>query len=103
MTEQIRTLLERSIKYHGAKVQAWKAVEELGELTQALAKLMGDLRAPNPDYNRMVDHVAEEVADVRITLEQILMIFDIEDRAGQWRYEKLKRLKERLDSQEARA
>ena len=34
---------------------------------------------------------------------QILMIFDIEDRAGQWRYEKLKRLKERLDSQEEQA
>ena len=97
MTDQIRALLQRSIDYHGATIQVYKAMEEAGELVQALAKLAGDPGAPCPDYNRRVDHVAEEIADVRIILEQICMIFDIEGRAGQWRYEKLMRLKERLD------
>ena len=100
MTDTIRALLQRAIDTHGANQQVWKAVEEMGELTQALAKLAGDPGAPNPDYNQRMDHVAEEIADVRIMLEQICMIFDIEARAGQWRYHKLQRLKERLDAME---
>lgn len=100
MTDTIRRLLERAIDTYGATQQVWKAVEEMGELVQALAKLAGDPGAPNPEYNQRVDHVAEEIADVRIMLEQICMIFDIEERAGQWRYHKLQRLKERLDAME---
>ena len=103
MTNTIRKLLERAIDIHGATQQAWKAVEEMGELIQALAKLAGDPGAPAPDYNQRVDHVAEEIADVRIMLEQVCMIFDIEERAGQWRYHKLQRLKERLDRLEGGA
>lgn len=100
MTDQIRALLRRAIDTHGATLQTWKAVEEMGELIQALAKLAGDPGAPAPDYNKRVDHVAEEIADVRIMLEQICMIFNIEERAGQWRWHKLQRLKERLDQRE---
>lgn len=97
MTDNIRALLQRAIDTHGAQIQIFKAVEEMGELTQALAKLAGNPGAPNPDYNKIVDHVAEEVADVCIMLEQICMIFDVEDRAVRWRWHKLQRLKERLD------
>ena len=100
MTDNIRALLQRAIDTHGAQIQIFKAVEEMGELTQALAKLAGNADAPNPDYNQMIDHVTEEVADVRIMLDQICMIFDVEDRAGQWRWHKLQRLKERLDQME---
>lgn len=100
MTDTIRKLLQRAIDIHGAQIQIFKAVEEMGELTQALAKLAGNPDAPNPDYNQMVDHVAEEVADVRIMLEQLCMIFDVEDRAVRWRWHKLQRLKERLDQRE---
>ena len=175
MTDTIRNLLQRAIDTHGAQIQIFKTVEEMGELTQALAKLAGNapallhvthrrycaLRkrrqrragirrirpgwsplpkavgrllsvqapaapgwhpedspglvapdgsvkgatainadAPNPDYNQMVDHVAEEVADVRIMLDQLCMIFDVEDRAVRWRWHKLQRLKDRLDQME---
>ena len=100
MTDTIRNLLQRAIDTHGAQIQIFKAMEEMGELTQALAKLAGNPDAPNPDYNQMVDHVAEEVADVRIMLEQICMIFDIEERAVRWRWHKLQRLKDRLDQME---
>lgn len=139
MTDTIRKLLQRAIDTHGAQIQIFKTVEEMGELIQALAKLAGNapalLRsaqapaapgwhpedapglvapdgsvkgatainpdAPNPDYNQMVDHVDEEVADVRIMLDQICMIFDVEDRAVRWRWHKLQRLKDRLDHMEA--
>ena len=100
MTDTIRALLQRAISYHGAQIQIFKTVEEMGELTQALAKLAGNPDAPNPDYNQMVDHVAEEVADVRIMLDQLCMIFDVEDRAVRWRWHKLQRLKDRLDQME---
>lgn len=100
MTDTIRKLLQRAIDTHGAQIQIFKTVEEMGELTQALAKLAGNPDAPNPDYNKMVDHVAEEVADVRIMLDQLCMIFDVEDCAVRWRWHKLQRLKDRLDQME---
>ena len=100
MTDAIRALLQRAIDTNGPINQVVKAFEEQGELAQALAKLAVNTGAPNPDYNQMADHVAEEIADVRIMLEQVCMIFDIEERAQQWRYHKLQRLKERLDAME---
>ena len=103
MTDAIRTLLQRAIDINGPMTQTIKAFEEQGELAQALAKLAVNTGAPNPDYNQMVDHVAEEIADVRIMLDQVCMIFDIEERARQWRWHKLTRLKERLDAREVKS
>ena len=100
MTDSIRALLMRAIDTYGPGPQQWKAAEEMGELTQALAKLCANPEAPNPAYNQMIDHVAEEVADVRIMLSQLCMIHGIEERAKQWEYHKLARLKERLDRTE---
>lgn len=91
MTLPIRSLYERAIGAYGFREQLIKAVEELGELTQAMAK---QLLEPS-DANR--SHVAEEIADVRIMLEQAEMILDIRAEATRWKYDKLKRLKERLD------
>ena len=100
MTDTIRALLQRAIDMNGPMNQVIKTFEEQGELAQALAKLSVNTGAPNPEYNQMADHVAEEIADVRIMLEQVCMIFDIEERAQQWRWHKLVRLKERLDAME---
>ena len=77
-----RILLE-AIEHYGIGHQLVKVIEELSELIQALAK--------NDD-----DHVAEELADVRIMLDQLELILDNHDRVQEWEYEKLMRLDARV-------
>ena len=95
MTDQKRALLTQAIDTYGANNQIMKALEELGELVQAIAK--AHLTHNDKRKSVGVDHVAEEIADVKITLEQLCMIWGIEERVGQWEYSKLARLKERVD------
>lgn len=54
--------------YYGKEHQTIKAMEELAELIQALAK--GDL-----------ENIKEEIADVRVMLEQIEYLYGISDEA----------------------
>ncbi|MBQ0124972.1 MAG: hypothetical protein KBS59_01440 [Clostridiales bacterium] len=52
--------------------QLVKAMEELGELNSALARIVNDLK---PDY----DNFEEELCDVIFMCEQLLWYFDIPD------------------------
>lgn len=100
-TDNIRALLQRAISTYGSMNQLFKASEEIGELLTAIGRFEAsgeDWKAP--EGPKMLDNIAEEVADVRIMLDQICMIYAIEDRAGQWRNHKLARLKERIDRKE---
>lgn len=84
MTEVRRKLLGEAIAHWGPAHQAEKAVEELAELIRAVAR-------------DDVDNIAEEIADVRIMIDQLEMIYGIEDRSREWEWKKLVRLKERLE------
>ena len=97
MTETCRALLERAIQTYGAPRQIMKAVEELGELSAALGRFEGARDAVAPEYNRLLDNLAEEIADVRVMLDQLCLIYDLEGRADQWRMYKLDRLYDRLN------
>ena len=52
--------------YYGKEHQTIKAIEELAELIQALAK--GD-----------IENIKEEIADVRVMLEQIEYLYGVSD------------------------
>lgn len=54
--------------YYGKEHQTIKTIEELAELIQALAK--GD-----------IENIKEEIADVRVMLEQIEYLYGISDDA----------------------
>lgn len=81
-------ILEKAVAHCGRGPQRDKAVEELSELIRALA------RCDDPD------NIAEEMADVRIMLDQLEIIFDNHDRVRQIEYEKLTRLNERVQAYE---
>ena len=53
----------------------------------------------NPKPITNADHIAEEVADVRIMLDQVCIMFGIEFRAMRHRTEKLERLQRRLETE----
>lgn len=81
-----RTYLNAMITY-GEHVQIMKALEELAECQQAICKaVMGG------DF----DHLAEEIADATIMLEQLRIIFPINDKVCDYMDDKIKRLDDRL-------
>lgn len=81
-------ILEKAVTRYGRGPQRDKAIEELSELIRALARCDDK------------ENIAEEMADVRIMLDQLEIIFDNHDRVRQIEYEKLTRLNERVQAYE---
>lgn len=68
MNNTQRKICKDAIQIFGVQHQLIKAGEELAELGQQV------LKAANGDINK--GHIAEEIADVEIMLEQLKIIFD---------------------------
>ena len=73
---------------YGDKKQMVKCLEELAECQQAICKII--LGGEN------FDHLAEEIADATITLEQMRMLFNINDRVCEYMDAKVERLDRNL-------
>ena len=84
MNNTRRMILEKAIEHYGKGPQRDKAIEELSELIRALAR--------SDDH----DNIAEEMADVRIMLDQLEIIFENHEAVRIWELRKLRRLDQRL-------
>ena len=73
---------------NGDRVQMVKCLEELAECQQAICKIL----IGGEDF----DHLAEEIADATITLEQIRLMFNINDRVCEYMDAKVQRLDDNL-------
>ena len=73
---------------NGDRVQMVKCLEELAECQQAICKIL----IGGEDF----DHLAEEIADATITLEQMRLMFNINDRVCEYMDVKVKRLDDNL-------
>lgn len=81
-------ILIDAISKYGESMQFIVALEELGELAKEITKYLrgkGDLQ-----------HIAEEMADVEIMLEQVKIMLPVGDMTKQMRRFKLERLAERI-------
>ena len=85
MTKQDIQIMRYSINCYGEKAQIAKAIEECGELIVELTR---------PESRRNISNIAEEVADVRIMLDQLEMIFNLD--TAPIRQQKLERLNKKL-------
>lgn len=85
----LKSLLEKNITYNGYILQKIVAVEEMSELTKELVK---DLRGIADEK-----HIAEEMADVEIMLEQLKIIYNNSDIVEKFKIEKLERLEKILE------
>ena len=63
-------IMEAAVEHYGVEAQMIKAVEELGELTQAVARVL--LWGNGEDE---LENLREEMADVSIMLSQLELIF----------------------------
>ena len=92
MTEYERTTFERALEHYGPDVQITVTIEELAELQKELCKY----RRGRANY----DHIAEEMADLSIMLDQMKLLFQNGGAVQAWRLEKVRRLAERIEKEE---
>lgn len=87
MNERIADLCAEAVDIYGTEAQIWMAIEEMAELSNALAKHRRD-RVTRED-------VCEEIADVAIMMIQLAAIFGPDD-VSDYLESKLDRLDKRL-------
>ena len=83
-------IFNKAISTYGEKAQKLMAIEEMSELTKEICK----------DFRGKLDreHLIEELADVTITIDQLIMMYEISGKEIQQMCErKMERLKERLE------
>lgn len=81
-----------AIDAFGLQHQVDKCIEEMSELTKELLK--------NRDGEKNLDHIAEEIADVLITVHQMVAGFDVYFEVDEYIARKLQRLKRRINGEE---
>ena len=86
MTEAEELEVLKDALYHfGYNHQATKCIEEMSELTKEFCK--------EKDGQGNLEHIAEEIADVYITLDQMVIYNNIYEKVKQYREKKLERLR----------
>lgn len=101
--ERIKTIFD----HYKEDSQLEKSIEELDELKEAIAALLElnklthsrKLAFYRSNREYFVDHIAEEIADVRIMLDQLEYGLRIEQRSADWREMKLNRQLERIKNE----
>lgn len=83
--QRVKTYQE-AIEHYGNAHQTIKAIEEMSELTKELCKLL------NPDTETTMERIAEEIADVIITLEQLQIIYCLNRAVRDYMDAKIERL-----------
>ena len=86
--DERREIYRAALHKWGAEAQSMKAIEEMSELTKEICKLgfrQGDLEC-----------LADEIADVTIMMEQLRLIYNINDKVCEHMDYKLTRLKSKI-------
>ena len=87
--EERRKVYSKAIATWGDRAQMVVAIEELSECQKEICKILrGGENFP---------HLAEEIADATIMLEQLRLIFNINDDVNECMDAKVRRLEERLN------
>ena len=100
-----KEILVKAIETYGMRAQEDMFIEESAELTKAVLKYRRletrTLKNLNEDYSAemmaLLDNIAEEIADVEITIAQLKIMFDCEKEVEEQKEYKLNRLKNRLE------
>lgn len=81
-------ICQAALETFGKELQVTMAIEEMSELTKELCK--------NSRGQENTTHIAEEIADVEIMLQQMVMLFDCTGQVETFRRYKLERLAGRI-------
>lgn len=86
-----------AIEKYGSDCQIWKAVEEMAELTKELCKVQNSRQV-----GATRESIVDEIADVTIMMEQLRLIFNVNDDVQERIDFKVQRLAGRIGMEEAR-
>ena len=92
MTKSEQEVFSKAIEEYGRQHQLIVLFEEMSELQKEVCKSVRYKTSKT-----ILAHIAEEIADVSIMLDQAKMMFNISDEDVEgWRLDKVVRLRERL-------
>jgi NTP pyrophosphatase (non-canonical NTP hydrolase) len=87
--EERKQVYDAALGKWGAKMQATVAIEEMSEVIKEITKMLrGELDR---------EHMAEEIADARIMLEQMCQMLNINDSVDSWMDYKVAALKRKVE------
>ncbi|MCZ9313178.1 MAG: DUF3310 domain-containing protein [Methanocorpusculum sp.] len=92
--------------HYGLEVQLQQLVEEMSELTQAICKHKRKNGEGQPisdivTYRHVEENLVEELADVKLVLEQVIHLLDCDDAVQEIMKQKIKRTLERIGENNA--
>ena len=86
--EERKQVYDAALGKWGAKMQATVAIEEMSEVIKEITKMLrGELDR---------EHMAEEIADAKIMLEQMTQMLNINDSVESWMDYKVAALKRKV-------
>ena len=87
--EERKRVYEKALQKFGAEMQSTVAIEEMSEVIKEIIKMLrGQLDR---------EHMAEEIADAIIVLEQMRMMLNITDSVSSWMDYKIAALKRMVE------
>ena len=93
-----KNIFKKAISKYGTHNQMLKCIEECGELSRAVSRILIELSSGDGFTTKeSEENLHEELADVCIMIEQMIMMFDCLDEVVLWQTKKINRLKERLE------
>ena len=94
-----KSILKRAIDTYGTHNQLLKCIEECGELSRAVSRILTELSSGDGFTTKeSEENLYEEMADVIIMLKQLTMIFCCDGKVQVQIWKKINRLKERLEN-----
>ena len=95
-----KNILKKAIEKYGTHNQMLKCIEECGELSRAISRILVELSSGDGfTTEESQENLYEELADVSIMIEQMIIMFDCTDEVISWQLKKLKRLNGKLNEQ----
>lgn len=87
--EDRKHMYEKALDKFGCKMQSTVAIEEMSEVIKEITKMLrGELDR---------EHMAEEIADARIMMEQMCQMLNINDSVESWMDYKVAALKRKVE------
>lgn len=93
-------ICRKAVEKFGIDIQQIVAMEELGELIQAISKIARWECNQSEDIETLleyIDNLAEEIADVEIMLEQLKQCHGCHIQVGDYKRRKLEKLKSMVE------
>lgn len=95
-----KKILQKAIDTYGTHNQMLKCIEECGELSRAVSRILIELSSGDGFTTKeSEENLYEELADVIIMLRQLVMMFKCEGSVQVQIMNKINRLKERLENE----